>query len=89
MVMNGKRSGGNIMMHQEKQRSGHTSGAALIQTHSLMLAMLMFGMKGTKAHFYSNSVYFIGYNNKPALASFVHYLFLTLDRLHESALYIR
>lgn len=33
--------------------------------------------------------FLIGYNNNPALASFVHYLFLTLDRLHESALYIR
>lgn len=82
MVMSGKKSGGNIMMPPDKQRSGHTNGAALIQTHSLMLAMLMFGMKGTKAHFYSNSVYLIGYNNNPASASFAYHPFLTLDRLH-------
>lgn len=46
--MSGKNNGGKVMVHLAKQRNGLTNGAALTQTHSSMLAMLMFGMKGTK-----------------------------------------
>lgn len=45
----GTSNGANTMV-LAKLINGPTSGAALTQTHSLRLAMLIFGMKGTYIH---------------------------------------